>query len=656
MQYLPRAITSLVAQGAVGGVTTRILRGMRALVALGILVGVSLLAAYSASADTTTNIGARTFTEGSNIWGNTNMVPSKGFAQSFTLTSSGVFTGFDLVMQYGSGDVSIVHTFEWEVRDLTGSGLPGTVLRSGDFTLTMWQANGPTPIHVDLITPISPVTSGEKYAIALKRVLPNPTPDTFFWTFGEDPPTQNGLRPNPYDDGEAFEENSPDIWTAMDPPQDFRMTVHVKQCVQAPPNIDHWWPFDETAGLSAADIIGLRNGNTKPGAIGLPGNPASVPGKVGNAFQFDGSSAFVEVPDGPGILSYGNPGQEFSIDAWIKVKPEDKSGILPIVDKRNEIGGKVAGYELFLYEGNLGFQLADASVSNHDCDGNPTSAPSPTTSCTNYVSNANVADGLWHHVAVTVERTGTSPRVRLYVDGALKLTGPTRIHANNSAALLMGKNNPAVYASGQIFKGLIDELEIFGRALPQSDLLSIVNADIAGKCKPVVKDIHKYCISGTSTGVGWTWTVIIGSSVYSGVVLNGAVPPGGTAVDLAFRWVDSMIVGGVNDVGVPPSQFSEPQANCFQIPGLHTLTVDSCTVTHNPSGCSFNPTVHDVTNVGGTTELLVGRSDTPDTPGSAADSSGGSSFHYAALAGSAAAAAAAMGAWYVRRRFRQRRI
>jgi uncharacterized repeat protein (TIGR01451 family) len=265
------------------------------------------------------------------------------------------------------------------------------------------------------------------------------------------------------------------------------ITLPTCPCVAAPPGLAHWWPFEETPHptipvTTTADIAGGRDGDIKPGPLNTPGSPTSVAGIVGNAFGFDGSSSFVEVPDGPGTLSFGNPGQEFSIDAWIKVQPGDESGVRPIVDKRNEIGGRVAGYQLYLRDGKLSFQLADASVSNPICDVNP-NPPSPTTSCTNYESTANVANGQPHHVAVTVERTGASPRVRLYVDGALVFTGPTRIHANNNASLLIGRNNPAVSFAGQFFKGVIDEVEIFNRVLTQQEIQDIYNAGRGGKCR-----------------------------------------------------------------------------------------------------------------------------------------------------------------------------
>jgi len=163
----------------------------------------------------------------------------------------------------------------------------------------------------------------------------------------------------------------------------------------------------------------------------------------------------------------------------------------------------------------------------------------------------------------------------------------------------------------------------------------------------VVPTGNKYCISGTSTGVGWDWAVTGSQGSFNGNVPDGTVAPGGTAVDVVTAWADSMTTAGVN-----ASQFAGGVANCFKItPKGQTLTVDTCTVTDNKSGCSFNPTVIDVTDVGvgGIVELLV---DSSDAPASAAAGSGSSSPPYAAIAGAAAAAALAItvGGWYARRR------
>ncbi|MCS6936142.1 MAG: LamG domain-containing protein [Candidatus Bipolaricaulota bacterium] len=198
---------------------------------------------------------------------------------------------------------------------------------------------------------------------------------------------------------------------------------------------------------------------------------------------------FVEVPDGAGTLSHGNPTSNFTIDAWVKVNPGDASGVRPIVDKRFDFPDSqnpnvhTRGYAFYLFNGQLGFQIADDIAGlSQICDGGPPF----TANCTNYVSTGpNIADGQWHHVAVTVQRTGT-PEIRLYVDGNVVLTRGARTgNANSSIPLLIGAGYPIVI-SKPFFKGAIDEVEIFNRALDQSEIQAIFKAGPAGKCKKSV--------------------------------------------------------------------------------------------------------------------------------------------------------------------------
>ncbi len=157
-----------------------------------------------------------------------------------------------------------------------------------------------------------------------------------------------------------------------------------------------------------------------------------------------------------------------------------------------------------------------------------------------------------------------------------------------------------------------------------------------------------FCIVGSSTGAGWTWSTAGTNGPFSGTVLPGAVAAPGAASDIATAWVVSMngpapAFGGVT----PTASLLMGNPTCFEIsPGNQTLIVDGCPVT--PSGCSFNPTVFKVILVGGTTELLVSGGGTArDTGGSAS-----SALPYAALASGVAAAALvlATSVWYVRRR------
>jgi hypothetical protein len=244
---------------------------------------------------------------------------------------------------------------------------------------------------------------------------------------------------------------------APDPSPPPATTCPANNCVQAPANLVGWWPFDEPCGLFAEDLANSLRGRL----LGTP-PPSHVIGKVGNALKFSGSGPqWVRVPDDP-LLDFGPANAlgttDFSIDAWIKAPPTTLGAI---VDKRDT--SPYRGYSLFVYNNRLGVQLADGNF-------------------TNYVATSgNVANGVWHHVAVTVDRDNPNGGI-LYRDGQPVLTfNPTNRNGSlaNSNKLFIGKGA----ASGAEFKGIIDELEIFRRALTQAEIQSIFQADSYGKCK-----------------------------------------------------------------------------------------------------------------------------------------------------------------------------
>jgi hypothetical protein len=98
--------------------------------------------------------------------------------------------------------------------------------------------------------------------------------------------------------------------------------------------------------------------------------------------------------------------------------------------------------------------------------------------------NANIflADGQFHHVAVSVRRNLTDG-IRLFVDGNLVLTiDPTTVvgSINSTVPLLIGGHS---FDSWRTFAGLIDEFDFFNRALTDNEVKAIYLAGSAGKCK-----------------------------------------------------------------------------------------------------------------------------------------------------------------------------
>jgi hypothetical protein len=74
-------------------------------------------------------------------------------------------------------------------------------------------------------------------------------------------------------------------------------------CTSAPPGIVSWWAGEN----STKDLIGGNAGS-------FVGAAAYAPGEVGNAFSFDGTGNYVQIPDSPS-LSFTN---DFSIELWYK--------------------------------------------------------------------------------------------------------------------------------------------------------------------------------------------------------------------------------------------------------------------------------------------------------------------------------------------------
>ncbi len=240
-------------------------------------------------------------------------------------------------------------------------------------------------------------------------------------------------------------------------------------CVPPPPTMTAWWPFDETAGTTSADIAGAtHNDGTRQPALG----PTSAPGRVAGALCFDGIDDRVEVPDDPELdVDAG----DFTIDAWVRATT---SFLQTIVDKRDE-SPSPRGYAFFLLNGRLFLQMA-IGVGGVNC------STSPSDACTNFgTSGPNVGDGQWHHVAVTVDRDNAQGGV-FYVDGDPIATtfNPTLRSQSlaTAAGALIGARPADLDGDGRL-NGCLDELEIFKRALTPAEIKAIYNAASSGKCK-----------------------------------------------------------------------------------------------------------------------------------------------------------------------------
>jgi Concanavalin A-like lectin/glucanases superfamily len=185
----------------------------------------------------------------------------------------------------------------------------------------------------------------------------------------------------------------------------------------------------------------------------------------GNTQVFDGVNTCIAIQNNPN-LNVGTG--DFTHCATIKTA--QTTSVIPITDKRIESSGPVQGYHLYIMEGKLGVQLADAKQNAQN------------STWTNYVSGISVADGKTHHVAVTISRTQPDGG-RFYVDGReVGRFNPTDRSGSldNNQPLVIGKRSDSPSTS-ELFQGEIGEVKLFNRVLAPNEV-----AQLAGVTTPPV--------------------------------------------------------------------------------------------------------------------------------------------------------------------------
>ncbi len=211
-------------------------------------------------------------------------------------------------------------------------------------------------------------------------------------------------------------------------------SAQVPSCVPPPTGMAAWWPGEGNAN----DIAGGNNGT-------IVGGVTFAPGMVGQAFSLDGATGYVEVPTSPSL----NITAQITIAAW--VNPSALGG--RVVDKITAGGSD--GYLLDTFGSRIRLIIDGQGLSG------TTSLPT----------------GAWSHIAGVYD----GAQMRVYLNGALDGTLNTSVAIpTNALTLRIG----AASDGSSRFTGLIDEAEVFSRALSQAEVQAIVGAGSAGECRP----------------------------------------------------------------------------------------------------------------------------------------------------------------------------
>ena len=204
-----------------------------------------------------------------------------------------------------------------------------------------------------------------------------------------------------------------------------------------------YWSFDKT-------INGKTNSSTEQEFKTINRGAKLVDGYKGKAMEFDGSSV-LEIPYIPVLDSFP---RGITISAWIK---KDTSSTWNTVVSR-EIDSTWSEYiGLAVFKNKALFSI--------DPDGKR---------YTNTTDNINVPYNKWVHIAGTYD----NETLRLYKNGLLissvALKGPILFNDRNPL-LIGGNSNDMDHTLVDCFKGLIDEVRIYKRALSDEELRDLIN-------------------------------------------------------------------------------------------------------------------------------------------------------------------------------------
>lgn len=224
------------------------------------------------------------------------------------------------------------------------------------------------------------------------------------------------------------------------------------QCVAPPADLVSWYTGDG----EAFDLAGNNNGIFAGAVNGVTFSP----GKVGQAFNFNGSG-YVSVNDNTTL----NPTNQITVDSWVNTT--SSGSFEGMVSKFNHSNGNVTddSYNLSLEtDGRVRWQV----VTSANSSGYILDSPNP------------INDGAWHFVAGTYDGT----TMRLYVDGV-------EVASAAASGTITSSTTPLYIGGGlfadapNYFTGMLDEVEIFSRALTATEVSDIFNAGGAGKCKAI---------------------------------------------------------------------------------------------------------------------------------------------------------------------------
>jgi hypothetical protein len=278
----------------------------------------------------------------------------------------------------------------------------------------------------------------------------------------------------------------------------------------APAGLQEWYRGEGNAVDSQSGVNGT-----------VVGGVTYAAGEVGQAFSFDGSTGYVQLP--ANFLLYpisGTATPPLSFETWFRTSA---GGVILGQQPSPAFGAISGGWIPAVYVGTDGHLYAQMFWGG---------AANPV------VSPGVVNDNQFHHVAVTYDGTTES----VYLDGvAIGTRALTQVAYAGSYNYQLGLGITYTWPAGNggwfPFKGLIDEASFYSRALSAAEVQSIVADGSAGKSViavtwPPIALVKAPQVNGNSAALAGAQRSMVDSVMYT---FNHAVTLAANAFTIALH-------------------------------------------------------------------------------------------------------------------------
>ena len=229
------------------------------------------------------------------------------------------------------------------------------------------------------------------------------------------------------------------------------ITAYISEAAFVLDGLVSYWDFESISGGKVEDLVGDHDGV-------IEGNVVAAEGRDGNALEFDGSGAYVNVDDPEG---FDFETQDYTWLAWIKTSAGGGCIIAktPCGNADHAPGAK----HFFITGGNLTYDAGWVA---------------------GFTALTVVNDGEWHYVGVTmsIDISGTTDTAQMYVDGEPDASSDNDWNSQQAAAdqcVKIGYLNDNELGWTPAFNGIIDEVAIYDRALEEDEVSDNFKAEVA---------------------------------------------------------------------------------------------------------------------------------------------------------------------------------